>query len=49
MYGRVNYQYVLPPRLALTLTFANAGTKVMMISVVEVSSAWAVSPPDRNR
>lgn len=48
MYGRVNYQYVLPPRLALTLTFANAGTKVMMISVVEVSSTWAISRPDRN-
>jgi hypothetical protein len=38
MYGRVNYQYVLPPRLALTLTFANPGSKLIMISVVEVSS-----------
>lgn len=38
MYGRVNYQYVLPPRLALTLTFANPGSKVIMISVVEINS-----------
>ena len=39
MYGRVNYQYVLPPRLALTLTFANIGKQRMMVSIDEVSSA----------
>lgn len=39
MYGRINYQYVLPPRLALTLTFANTGKQRMMVSIDEVSSA----------
>ncbi|HTX65645.1 MAG TPA: hypothetical protein VMD31_07720 [Opitutaceae bacterium] len=38
MYGRVNYQYVLPPRLALTLTFANTGTQRMTVTVTEISS-----------
>ena len=39
MYGRINYQYVLPPRLALTVTFVNTGPQRMMVSVDEVSSA----------
>ena len=39
MYGRINYQYILPPRLALTFTFANTGTQPMIVSVVDVTSA----------
>ncbi len=39
MYGRVNYQYILPPRLALTFTFANTGSQPMIVSVTEVNSA----------
>jgi hypothetical protein len=39
MYGRVNYQYILPPRLALTFTFANTGSQPMIVAVTEVSSA----------
>ena len=38
MYGRVNYQYVLPPRLALTLTFANTGTRRLTVMIAEISS-----------
>ena len=38
MYGRVNYQYVLPPRLALTLTFANTGTRRLTVTIAEISS-----------
>jgi len=38
MYGRVNYQYILPPRLALKFTFANTGSQPMIISVTEVNS-----------
>jgi hypothetical protein len=39
MYGRINYQYVLPPRLALTFTFVNTGSQPMIVTVIEVSSA----------
>jgi hypothetical protein len=38
MYGRVNYQYVLPPRLALTLTFTNPGKQKLAVSIDEVDS-----------
>jgi hypothetical protein len=38
MYGRVNYAYILPPRLALTLTFANTGSSPLMFTITEVNS-----------
>jgi hypothetical protein len=39
MYGRENYEYVLPPRLALTLRITNAGTKPVSLTFVDVNSA----------
>jgi hypothetical protein len=38
MYGRVNYQYILPPRLALTFTFVNASTRTITLTIAEVNS-----------
>ncbi len=38
MYGRVNYQYILPPRLALTFTFVNTGSRAVTITITEVNS-----------
>jgi hypothetical protein len=39
MYGRVNYEHVLPPRLALTLKFINAGARPLAITIADVNSA----------
>lgn len=49
MYGRVNYQYILPPRLALTFMFANTGTQPMMVSVTEVNSTLGNFAPRPER
>jgi hypothetical protein len=38
MYGRVNYQYILPPRLALTLTVANKSAQTVTLAVADVNS-----------
>ena len=38
MYGRVNYQSILPPRLALTFTFVNTCTQTIMLTIAEVNS-----------
>ena len=38
MYGRVNYQYILPPRLALTLTIANKSAQTISLAVADVNS-----------
>jgi hypothetical protein len=39
MYGRVNYQYILPPRLALTFTFVNTSSRAVTIAITEVNSS----------
>jgi len=38
MYGRVNFQYILPPRLALTLTVTNTGTETVSFAIADVNS-----------
>ena len=38
MYGRVNYQSILPPRLALTFTFVNTSTQTITLTIAEVNS-----------
>ena len=38
MYGRVNYQYILPPRLALTFTFVNTSSRTVTLAIAEVNS-----------
>lgn len=38
MYGRVNFQYILPPRLALTLTIANKSAQTIALAVADVNS-----------
>jgi hypothetical protein len=38
MYGRVNYQYILPPRLALTLTIANTSAQAITLAIADVNS-----------
>lgn len=38
MYGRVNYQYILPPRLALTFTLANKSAQSIALAVADVNS-----------
>lgn len=48
MYGRENYQYVLPPRLALTFTFVNKSSRPLVFSVTDANSAlgdFAPQPP----
>ena len=39
MYGRVDYQYMRPPRLALTFTFTNTGSAPVTITIANVDSA----------
>jgi hypothetical protein len=38
MYGRVNYQYILPPRLALTFTIANKSAQTIALAIADVNS-----------
>ncbi len=38
MYGRTDYQFMRPPRLALTFTFTNAGSAPITFTVVNVDS-----------
>ncbi len=38
MYGRVDYQFMRPPRLALTFTITNTGTAPVTISIANVDS-----------
>ena len=38
MYGRVDYQYMRPPRLALTFTFTNTGSAPVTFTVANVDS-----------
>lgn len=38
MYGRENYQYILPPRLALTFTFVNRTNHPVTFSVTDANS-----------
>jgi hypothetical protein len=38
MYGRKNFQYILPPRLALTLTVANRSAQTITLAVADVNS-----------
>ncbi|HUJ42301.1 MAG TPA: hypothetical protein VLW52_01715 [Opitutaceae bacterium] len=38
MYGRVNFQYILPPRLALTLTITNRSIHPITLAITEVNS-----------
>jgi hypothetical protein len=38
MYGRVNYEYILPPRLALTFVFINNGTAPLKLAIYDVNS-----------
>lgn len=38
MYGRVNFQYILPPRLALTFTIANQSAQTIALAVADVNS-----------
>ena len=39
MYGRVDYQYVRPPRLALTFTFTNTSAAPVTFTIANVDSA----------
>ena len=48
MYGHTNYDYILPPRLALTFVFVNNGTKPLMFTIADVNSFlgnFAARPP----
>ncbi len=45
MYGKVNYQYILPPRLALTLSFVNRGKRPLTVTITEVNSAMGNFAP----
>ena len=38
MYGRTDYEYMRPPRLALTFTFTNAGPAPITFTIVNVDS-----------
>jgi hypothetical protein len=38
MYGRVNYEYILPPRLALTFFFINRGPQPLTLTIADVNS-----------
>jgi hypothetical protein len=38
MYGRTNYDYILPPRLALTFVFVNTGTQPLTLTIADVNS-----------
>ncbi len=38
MYGRVDYQYMRPPRLALTFTFTNTGSAPVTFTIANVDS-----------
>jgi hypothetical protein len=38
MYGRTNYDYILPPRLALTFVFVNNGAKPLTFTIADVNS-----------
>lgn len=38
MYGRINYEFVLPPRMALTFRFANTGTQPITFAIADVNS-----------
>jgi hypothetical protein len=39
MYGNNNYQYMRPPRLALTFTFTNTGSEPVTFVIADVNSA----------
>jgi hypothetical protein len=48
MYGRTNYDYLLPPRLALTFVFVNTGAKPITFTIADVNSFlgnFAARPP----
>lgn len=48
MYGHVNYDYILPPRLALTFRFVNNGSKPLTFAITDVNSFlgdFAARPP----
>lgn len=45
MYGKVNYQYILPPRLALTLSFVNQSKQTLTLTVTEVNSVMGNFAP----
>ena len=38
MYGRKNYEFILPPRIALTFKFTNTGTQPVTFTIAEVNS-----------
>jgi hypothetical protein len=38
MYGRENYQYIMPPRLALIVSFVNTSSQKVSLTIAEVSS-----------
>ena len=38
MYGRINYEYILPPRLALTVLFVNHGAQPLTFTIADVNS-----------
>lgn len=37
MYGRTNFEYILPPRLALAIKFANNGTQPVTFAIADVN------------
>jgi hypothetical protein len=48
MYGRTNYDYILPPRLALTFVFVNNGAQPLTFAITDVNSLlgnFASRPP----
>ncbi len=48
MYGHTNYDYILPPRLALTFVFVNNGAKPLTFTIADVNSFlgnFASRPP----
>jgi hypothetical protein len=38
MYGRVNYEFISPPRMALTFRFTNTGTQPVTFKIADVNS-----------
>ena len=39
MYGRIDYEHVRPPRLALTLRFINPGDRPLTFGIADVNSS----------
>ncbi len=38
LYGHVNFEYIVPPRMALTFKFTNTGTQPVTFTIAEVNS-----------